>query len=222
MTIPLDASHLSLKYELAESSAPACIPMISVGQKMRHSNSAKKLPQKELGMNWYAIVVKPQAERAVEAALAQKSYETFFPAIASERRWSDRVKRVDLPLFPGYVFCRFDASRRLPVMTTPGVRQIVGFGREAAPVDEAELAALRRALESGAPLKSCEYLVRGDRVEVTDGPMRGLCGWLLETKGNCRVVISVELLQRSVSVEIDRDRIRRMENKMSMTAGGWQ
>ena len=173
-------------------------------------------------MNWYAIVVKPQAERAVEVVLTQKSYETFFPVVTSERRWSDRTKRVDVPLFPGYVFCRFDSDRRLPVMTTPGVREIVGYGRQAAPVDDAELAALRVVLASGAALESCEYWRRGDLVEVTHGPMRGLRGLLLEVKGGCRVAMSVHLLQRSVSVEIDRTRIRRIEGEMTMTAGGWQ
>ena len=173
-------------------------------------------------MNWYAIVVRPQAERAVEVALEQKNYETFFPVVTTERRWSDRTKRVEVALFPGYVFCRFDNNRRLPIMTTAGVREIVGFGREAAPVEDAELTALRMVLASGAPVAPCEYLQSGDAVEVTKGPMQGLRGSLLEVKGSWRVVMSVELLQRSVSVEIDRARIRRIENEMSMTAGGWQ
>ncbi len=173
-------------------------------------------------MNWYAIVVKSQAERAVETALGQKNYETFFPVVTTERRWSDRTKRVDVALFPGYVFCRFDNDRRLPIMTTPGVREIVGFGRHAAPVDDAELTALRIVLASGVSVEPCGYLQRGDAVEVTKGPMQGLRGSLLEVKGGFRVVLSVELLQRSVSVEMDRTRIRRIENEMSMTAGGWQ
>ena len=178
--------------------------------------------RKGSGMNWYAIVVKPQAERAVEVALAQKNYETFFPVVTTERRWSDRTKRVEAALFPGYVFCRFDHERRLPIMTTPGVREIVGFGRHAAPVDDAELTALRIVLASGVSLDHCDYLQPGDAVEVTQGPLQGLRGSLLEVKGRCRVVLSVELLQRSVSVEMDRTRIRRIENEMSMTAGGWQ
>lgn len=171
-------------------------------------------------MNWYAIAVKPQTERAVERALAQRSYETYFPVMTSERRWSDRVKRVECAVIPGYVFCRFDGAVRLPIMTTPGVREIVGFGRQAAPVDEAELLALRRVVESGFPVENCEFLQRGDRVEVTGGPMQGLCGLLLEVRGQVRVVVSVELLQRSVSVEMDRARIKRVDSKMSMTAGG--
>ncbi len=173
-------------------------------------------------MNWYAIVVKPQAERAVEAALGQKNYETFFPVVTTERRWSDRTKRVEASLFPGYVFCRFDPDLRLPILTTPGVREIVGFGRHAAPVDDAELTALRMVLASGASVERCDYLQPGDAVEVTQGPLQGLRGSLLEVKGSCRVVLSVELLQRSVSVEMDRTRIRRIENEMNMTAGGWQ
>ncbi len=171
-------------------------------------------------MNWYAIAVKPQAERSVEAVLRQKSYETFFPVISSERRWSDRTKRIALPLFPGYLFCRFDGEQRLPIMTTPGVREIVGFGRQAAPVDQAELSALRLVMESGARVEACQFLERGDQVEVNWGPMQGLRGLLLEVKGGWRVVLSVELLQRSVAVEMDRNWIRRIENKFRMTAGG--
>jgi len=171
-------------------------------------------------MNWYAVAVKPQTETAVELALAQKSYETFFPRVASERRWSDRTKKIDVALIPGYVFCRFDGDHRLPIVMTPGVREIVGYGRQAAPVEDAELLALRRVMESGAPVATCDYLRQGDPVEVVWGPMQGLRGLLLEARGSCRVVVSVELLQRSVSVEIDRNRIRRIEEKMSMTAGG--
>ena len=177
-------------------------------------------------MNWYAIAVKPQAERAVQAALAHKSYETYFPLVLSERRWSDRIKRTESALIPGYIFCRFDSAERLPIMTTPGVREIVGFGRQAAPVSESELLALRQVIESGLKVENCDFLRRGDRVEVTEGPMRGLQGLLMEVKGSvreqCRVVVSVNLLQRSVAVEIDRSRVRRMESKMTMTAGGNQ
>jgi len=174
-------------------------------------------------MNWYALATKPQAERAVERGLAEKSYETYFPVLTAERRWSDRVKRVEMPLIPGYVFCRFDGAFRLPILTTPGVREIVGFGRQAAPVDEAELEALRLVAESGWPIERCEFLRGGDQVEVTAGPLQGLRGLLLEVKDRqdqCRVVVSVQLLQRSVAVEMDRARIRRMESQMSMTAGG--
>ncbi len=173
-------------------------------------------------MNWYAIAVKPHAETAVGIALERKSFETFFPTLTIERRWSDRAKKLAAPLIPGYVFCRFDGEHRLPIMTTPGVREIVGYGRQAAPVDESELTALRRVIASGGPVRSCDYLRHGDRVEVAEGPMQGLRGLLLEVKGSCRVVVSVELLQRSVSVELDRARIRRVEGKMCMTAGGLQ
>lgn len=173
-------------------------------------------------MNWYAIVVRPQAERIVEAALAQKSYETFFPSISTERRWSDRIKRTETPLFPGYVFCRFDGESRLPIMTTPGVREIVGFGRQAAPIDDAEMSALRLVVTTGVRVESCGPLRRGDPVEVVTGPMRGLRGLLLENKGGCRVVVTVELLQRSVSTEMDRAWIRKLDGKLSMTAGGSQ
>lgn len=173
-------------------------------------------------MNWYALAVKPQAERLVAAGLAQKNYETFFPVVSTTRRWSDRVKRIDAPLIPGYVFCRFHPEHRLPVITTPGVREVIGFGRQLAAVDEGELESLRRVVEFGTGVASCEFLERGDLVEVTAGSLRGLRGRLLEVKGECRVVVSVGLLQRSVSAEMDRAAVRRVEIEKCMTAGGWQ
>jgi transcription antitermination factor NusG len=121
----------------------------------------------------------------------------------SVRRWSDRMKEVEQPLFPGYLFCRFDMHNRGPVLMTPGIQQIVGVGRTPVPVEEIEVAAIRQALESGLPSQPWPYLHVGQKVRVNHGSMNNLEGILINFKGSNRVVLSVTLLQRSVAMEVD-------------------
>jgi transcription antitermination factor NusG len=157
---------------------------------------------------WYAVRVRSRHERLVATALEGKGYEQFLPLYRSRRRWADRVKEVDLPLFAGYVFARFDHQQRLPVLKTPGVVHIVGMGAVPAPVAEAEIAAVQAVLASGLPAVPWPFLAAGKRVLVEKGPLEGLEGILLEIKNRHRIVVSVSLLQRSVSVEIDRTSVR--------------
>ena len=158
--------------------------------------------------HWYALHVKPRFERYVTEHLAQKGYETFLPTYVSKRQWSDRIKTLSLPLFPGYTFCRFDASARLPIVVTPGVMMILGAGRLPAPVDETEIAAVRHVIDSGVRAVPCAYLAAGERVRVESGPLAGLVGIVDRIKGKERLVVSVVLLMRSVAVEIDRNCVR--------------
>jgi transcription antitermination factor NusG len=110
---------------------------------------------------------------------------------------------VDSPLFPGYVFCRFNPLDRLPILKIPGVIQIVGFNRQLVAVDEDEIRAIQALVASGIPNQPCPYLKVGDKVQIESGPLRGLEGLLIEFQGNHRLVLSVTLLQRSVAVKID-------------------
>jgi transcription antitermination factor NusG len=153
---------------------------------------------------WFALRVKSRFEKKTALHLEGLGLEPFNPLYRSRRRWSDRTKEVDLPLFPGYVFCRFDPNDRLPVLQTPGVVSIVGFGGRPAPVDEEEIAAIQAIVRSGAPALPWPFLREGQRVRLVRGALRGLQGILLDVKSDCRLVVSVTLLQRSVAVEIDR------------------
>jgi transcription antitermination factor NusG len=153
---------------------------------------------------WFALRVKSRFEKKTALHLEGLGLEPFNPLYRSRRRWSDRIKEVDLPLFPGYVFCRFDPNDRLPVLQTPGVVSIVGFGGRPAPVDEEEIAAIQAIVRSGAPALPWPFLREGQRVRLVRGALRGLQGILLDVKSDCRLVVSVTLLQRSVAVEIDR------------------
>jgi len=135
--------------------------------------------------------------------LEGQGFECFLPLYQSKRRWSDRVKEVEQPLFPGYLFCRLDLNNRGPVLMTPSVQQIVGVGRTPIPVEEREMESIRLALSSGLPSQPWPYMHVGERVRVNYGSLVNLEGILVNFKGSNRVVLSVTLLQRSVAMEID-------------------
>jgi transcription antitermination factor NusG len=135
--------------------------------------------------------------------LEGQGYECFLPLYKSKRRWSDRVKEIEQPLFPGYLFCRFDLHNRGPLLMTPGVQQIVGVARTPMAVEEREIEAIRLALSSGLPNQPWPYMQVGERVRVNYGSLVNLEGILVNFKGSNRVVLSVTLLQRSVAMEIE-------------------
>jgi transcription antitermination factor NusG len=153
---------------------------------------------------WYALRVKSNCEKNVAAGIEGKGLEGFLPLYTRRHRWSDRIKSVESPLFPGYVFCRIDPARRLPVLTIPGALHFVSIGKEPVPVDESEISAILTAIRSGLPAEPWNYLEVGQRVRIEEGPLAGIEGILSENRKQLRVVVSVTLLQRSVAVEIDR------------------
>ena len=157
---------------------------------------------------WFALHVRSRCEKAVAASLHSKGYEEFLPLYRSRNRWSDRLKDVDLPLFPGYVFCRFEPRMRLRVLTTPGIVAVVGMGKAPQPVEPAELAAVQALSRSGLAAIPWPFLKTGEHVRIEHGALEGVEGILTAVKKEFRVVLSVTLLQRSVAVEIDRDLIR--------------
>jgi transcription antitermination factor NusG len=154
---------------------------------------------------WYALTVKPNHERTAAQALECKGLETFVPMYRSRRRWSDRIKELELPLFAGYVFCRFPGRERARILSTPGVNTVVGFGNKPAPVDDGEIVAVRTLVASGLPVGPWPFLRVGERVRVEAGPLSGVEGILTQVKDAWRVVVSIELLQRSIAAEVDRD-----------------
>ena len=152
---------------------------------------------------WYALTVAPNHERSGALNLRTKGYEDFVPMYCSRRRWSDRVKVLDLPLFAGYVFCRFDLKQRFSVLSTPGIRSVVSMGKSAAPIADSEILALQQIVNSGVGAEPYSFLEVGLAVRLLDGPLCGLEGILTELKGRQRLVVSINLLSRSVSVEVD-------------------
>jgi transcription antitermination factor NusG len=156
-----------------------------------------------IGYPWFALQVRTRHESGVANYLNGQGYESFLPLYKCRKRWSDRVKEVQTPLFPGYLFCRFDAQDRLPIMKTPGVMQIVGVNRVPAPVDEGEISAIQTLVASGIPNQPWPFLQVGEKVRIESGSLCGIEGILMDFKGTQRLVLSITLLQRSVSVEID-------------------
>jgi transcription antitermination factor NusG len=165
-------------------------------------------------LSWYAIQIQSRLGSVASDTLCGKGYEEFLPLYRSQRRWSDRIKELELPLFPGYLFCRFDVCDRLPILTTPGVISIVGAGKTAIPVDDEEIEAIRAVLRSGLAAQPWPFLRAGSKVYLKGGPLEGVEGIITNTDKVCRLIISVSLLQRSVAVEIDREWARPMANGM--------
>ena len=149
----------------------------------------------------FVLSVKPRHEKSVFNMLRGKGFEPFLPIYA--RRTASRT--TELPLFPGYVFCRFDPNNRLPILCVPGVFSIVGFGGRITPVDETEIAMLQRIVRSSLNREPWPSLPSGTVVTVIRGPRQGLRGVVFRQKTSLRIIVSVTVLQRSVSVEMQRE-----------------
>ncbi|MGZ6359821.1 MAG: transcription termination/antitermination protein NusG [Bdellovibrionota bacterium] len=152
---------------------------------------------------WYALQVWSRKEAATFTHLQSLGYECFLPTYKCQRQWSDRVKELEQPLFPGYLFSRFDFQNRRQLVMAPGVVQIVGNGKTPLAVAEAEIERLQIAVGSEVARQPWPFIEVGERVRVIQGSLRGLEGILINFKGSHRVVLSISLLQRSVAVEVD-------------------
>ena len=157
---------------------------------------------------WFAIYVRSRFERAVEECLKGKGYQAFSPFYKTIRKRSGRTKILDLPLFPGYVFCSFDPHRRLPILTTPGIVNIVGPGNVPEPINLLEIRSIQTVAASGRPVQPWPFLQEGHKIRIEAGPLSGTEGTLLRVKNHLRLIVSVTLLQRSMAVEIDQELVR--------------
>ena len=144
-------------------------------------------------------------------AFRGKGYEEFLPLYGARCRSGKRYRDVQLPLFPGYVFCRFDPQYRLPILVTPSVLTILGNGKVLVPATASEIAAIQRVVGSGLSFQPWPFLALGDSVYLEEGPLRGMDGQLLDFKGEHRLIVSVSLLQRSLSVVIERRWVRPLQ-----------
>jgi transcription antitermination factor NusG len=173
----------------------------------------KDLPTKAA---WFAIQTKSRHEKMVSRRLEHMGYEQFLPTYHARRRWSDRFKVVELPLFESYLFCRLDANNPARVISAPGTIRIVGGGAAPIPVADEEIDALQRAVSVRRQLEPWPYLRQGQRVRIESGPMTGIEGVLQALRGRRRLIVSVTVLQRSVAVDIDRDAVWPIDR-----SGGW-
>ena len=158
-------------------------------------------------MDWLALIVRPNHERAVAEQLVLKSLETYLPLYRTRRQWSDRMKLIERPLFPRYVFCRFSFDDRIRVLNTFGVTSLLSFGGKPSHVSEDEIGRIKRLTSADMPLLPWRYVRVGQRVRIIRGALADLEGVLVREKGVDRVVVNVDILQRAVAMEIDRDLI---------------
>jgi transcription antitermination factor NusG len=157
---------------------------------------------------WFALQVRTRWEGSTALLLSGKGYQTFLPTYKTRKRWKGRVRDVESALFPGYVFCQFDALKRLPILVTPGVISVVGQGRIPQPVEAGEIGAIQTIVSSGFRAEPWPYLELGQRIRIEQDVLQGLEGILVSFKGTHRIVVSVSLLRRSIALEIDRSCVR--------------
>ena len=163
-------------------------------------------PQLNAGASrWYALHVRSRHEKVVENGLRCKGYAVFSPFYRTRRKRVDRIVEIDVALFPGYVFCHFDSNKRLPILITPGMVRIVGPGNRPEPVDDHEIASIRTIALSGRPVQPWPFLRSGQRIRLQAGPLMGAEGIFLRVKDEYHLVVSITLLQRAVSVVIEKD-----------------
>ena len=156
---------------------------------------------------WYALYVRSRHEKVVESGLRGKGYAAFSPFYRTKRKRVDRIAAIDVPLFPGYVFCHFDSNKRLPILMTPGVVGVVGRGNRPEPVDDTEIASIRTLALSGRSVQPWPFLESGQRIRLHSGPLMGAEGIFLRVKDEYHLVVSITLLQRAVSVVIEKDAV---------------
>jgi transcription antitermination factor NusG len=152
---------------------------------------------------WHALYTRHQHEKTIADLLTKKGFEVFLPLYQATHRWKDRTKALSLPLFPSYVFVRGGLDRQLQIITTPGVYMILAVAGRAAVIPEEEISAVQRMVASALPVEPYPFLKCGDRVRVTSGALEGIEGILVRKKNSVRLVLSVELLMKSVAVEVD-------------------
>lgn len=161
------------------------------------------LTAEEETRHWFAVYTKSRHEKKVNWALTEKDVETFLPLREVLVRWKDRNKRVHVPLFPGYLFVRIDPEVRLEVLTTNGVVCILGSSGRPVPVPLQEIESTRKLLRSGLKFSPFPYEIEGKKAVIVSGPLEGARGKVLYARGGCNLIMSVNLIRRSVSVEVD-------------------
>lgn len=181
--------------------------LISISHPPEAADDRANRLQEASDPQWFALTVKPRYDKAVARRLETQGFQTFLPLYKKQHKYGARLKESELPLFPGYVFCRFNALARLPILTTPGVTQILGIGGKSIPLSEDEIASLQTAVQAQLPLQPFPFLQVGQRVRIGKGVLAGVEGIVISSKQCLRLVLSITLLQRSVLLEIDRDQI---------------
>jgi len=153
---------------------------------------------------WFAAYTAPRHEKHVSQQMRRRGIQNFLPLYKSMRRWKDRRKELELPIFPGYVFVRIAPRERMGVLQAPGVVYLVSFQGRPAALPDVEIDTLQRQLSQGGGFQPHPFLTIGRRVRVHSGPMAGVEGILIRKKDKFRIVISIEMIRQSVAIEVDQ------------------
>ncbi|MBZ5688619.1 MAG: UpxY family transcription antiterminator [Acidobacteriia bacterium] len=183
------------------------IPSASLSEQQRVTTESQ--------MFWYAAYTSSRHEKTVAEHLRQREVECFLPLYETVRRWNNGRHRVQLPLFPSYVFVRMGLRDKLRVLQVPGLSQLVTFQGSPAVLPDSEIESLRNALTAGIPAQPYRYLTVGSHVEICNGPLQGMKGILLRHQGQFRVVLSVEMIMRSIVVEVEASDVVALDRKDS-------
>ena len=153
---------------------------------------------------WIAVYTKPRHEKTVENELLKKGFEVYLPILKERRKWSDRKKWVEFPLFRSYIFVRTEIKNSLFVLQTMGVVKVIKFGGEVAVIQNDSIRAIKLMIEGGYMPEAIDYFVKGETVEVKSGPLKGLIGEVIRVDNSDRLLVRVDAIQHSISVQIDR------------------
>ena len=153
---------------------------------------------------WIAVYTKPRHEKTVENELLKKGFEVYLPILKERRKWSDRKKWVEFPLFRSYIFVKTEIKNSLFVLQTMGVVKVIKFGGEIAVIQNDSIQAIKLMIEGGYMPEAIDYFVKGETVEVKNGPLKGLIGEVTRVDNSDRLLVRVDAIQHSVSVQIDR------------------
>tara|TARA_Y100000758_G_scaffold300356_1_gene264351 strand:- start:791 stop:1306 length:516 start_codon:yes stop_codon:yes gene_type:complete len=163
--------------------------------------------------NWIVVRSKPRSEKIAYAQLKEKGIEAYLPLLKERRKWSDRKKWVEFPLFSSYLFAKIEIKNSIFVLQTNGVSSLVKFGEVIAIVQDEVVHAIKLAIDGGYQLTPAEYFIAGNAVEVIEGPMRGVKGIVAQLKGKDRLVIKIDAIQQALSIDIDTRFIKNIKSK---------
>lgn len=152
---------------------------------------------------WYAVYTWPRHEKKVARHFEDRGIAHFLPLYASIQKWNRRTAKISVPLFPGYIFVQTARNHRNLTLGVPGVVHFVGTAKSPTEIPADEIELLRNTLRMGHKVEPHPYLAPGNRVRIASGPMAGLCGTIQRTSAGCRIVVSVDLIMRSVAIEVD-------------------
>ena len=163
--------------------------------------------------NWIVVRSKPRSEKIAYAQLKEKGIEAYLPLLKKRRKWSDRKKWVEFPLFSSYLFAKIEIKNSIFVLQTNGVSSLVKFGEVIAIVQDEVVHAIKLAIDGGYQLTPAEYFIAGNAVEVIEGPMRGVKGIVEQLKGKDRLVIKIDAIEQALSIDIDTRFIKNIKSK---------